>query len=137
MGGLMLVAVRGLAIAKWIHNAGGFVLLIVLAGMTLFALPRWFGGGAAVAPVALSFPAVSLLNLNLLGKMGFGAFWDRWVRHLFGGMPRSGCGPHHSPLGLVGRADHYAFLYPRHGLCPGVYLAKRQGNGVGANCAPK
>jgi len=74
MGGLMLVAVRGLAIAKWIHNAGGFVLLIVLAGMTLFALPRWFGGGAAVAPVALSFPAVSLLNLNLLGKMGFGAF---------------------------------------------------------------
>jgi len=48
MGGLMLVAVRGLAIAKWIHNAGGFVLLIVLA--------------------------VSLLNLNLLGKMGFGAF---------------------------------------------------------------
>jgi len=44
----MLVAVRGLAIAKWIHNAGGFVLLIVLA--------------------------VSLLNLKLLGKMGFGAF---------------------------------------------------------------
>jgi amino acid transporter len=74
MGALMLVAVRGLSIAKWIHNAGGFVLLIVLAGMMWFALPRWLHGGAAVAPVAFTFPAVSLLNLNLLGKMGFGAF---------------------------------------------------------------
>jgi amino acid transporter len=74
MGGLMLVAVRGLAIAKWLHNAGGFMLLLILAGMALFALPRWLHGGAAVAPVALTFPAVSLLNLNLLGKMGFGAF---------------------------------------------------------------
>src|SRR5215472_7373629 len=27
MGGLMLVAVRGLGVAKWLHNAGGFVLL--------------------------------------------------------------------------------------------------------------
>ena len=74
VGGLMLVAVRGLALGKWIHNVGGLVLLVILAGMALFALPRWFHGGAAIAPVALAFPAVSLLNLNLLGKMGFGAF---------------------------------------------------------------
>ena len=47
---------------------------MILAGMALFALPRWFHGGAAVAPVALAMPAASLLNLNLLGKMGFGAF---------------------------------------------------------------
>lgn len=74
MGGLMLAAVRGLAIAKWLHNTGGFVLLVVLGGMALFALPRWLRGGAAVAPVAVAFPAVSVLNLNLLGKMSFGAF---------------------------------------------------------------
>jgi amino acid transporter len=74
VGGLMLVAVRGLALGKWIHNSGGLIILIILAGMVLFALPRWVRGGAAVVPVALSFPAVSLLNLNLLGKMGFGAF---------------------------------------------------------------
>ncbi len=72
--GLMLVGVRGLALGKWIHNAGGLILLVILAGMALFALPRWFRGGAAVTPVALAFPAASLLNLNILGKMGFGAF---------------------------------------------------------------
>jgi amino acid transporter len=74
MGGLIWVALRGLAIAKWIHDAGGLVLVLVFAGMILFALPRWWHGSAAATPVAFTFPAVSLLNLNLLGKMGFGAF---------------------------------------------------------------
>jgi glutamate:GABA antiporter len=49
-------------------------LLLILAGMALLALPRWWHGAAMVAPVAFTLPAVSLLNLNLLGKMGFGAF---------------------------------------------------------------
>jgi len=75
MGGLMLVARRGLALGRWIHDAGGLVLIVILAAMAVFAVPRWFRGGAAVAPVALSFPAVSLLNLNILGKMSFGAFF--------------------------------------------------------------
>jgi glutamate:GABA antiporter len=74
IGGLIWLAARGLAVAKWVHNAGGFLVFLVLAVMAWFALPRWFQGGAAVAPAAIAFPAVSLLNLNLLGKMGFGAF---------------------------------------------------------------
>jgi glutamate:GABA antiporter len=74
VGGLMLAAIRGLALSKWLHNIGGFVLLLVLAAMVSFALPRWLHGGTAVAPVAFTFPAISLLNLNLLGRMGFGAF---------------------------------------------------------------
>ncbi len=76
MGGLMLVAARGLALGRWFHNFGGLVLLIVFLGMVSLALPRWAGIGPAVAsaPAALVLPAASLLNLNLLGKMGFGAF---------------------------------------------------------------
>jgi amino acid transporter len=74
MGGLMLASVRGLAISKWLHNIGGFVLFIVLAAIAFFAVPRWLRGRSIVAPVAFTFPAVSLLNLNLLGRMGFGAF---------------------------------------------------------------
>jgi amino acid transporter len=74
MGGLMLIAIRGLALSKWLHNAGGFVMIVMLALIVSFALPRWMRSGASVPPVAFTFPAISLLNLNLLGKMGFGAF---------------------------------------------------------------
>jgi len=89
LGGLMLVAVRGLALGKWIHNAGSLVLLVILAGMALFALPRWLHGRVAVAPVAVAFPAISLLNLNLLGKMGFGAFCGFDGAAIFSGELRS------------------------------------------------
>jgi amino acid transporter len=75
ISGLMVVAVRGLALGRWIHDAGGLTLIVILAAMAAFALPRWFRGEAAVAPVAFSFPAVSMLNLNILGKMSFGAFF--------------------------------------------------------------
>ncbi len=74
IAGLMLVAIRGLALGRWIHNAGGLILIATIAGMAFFAIPRWFRGGAAIPPVAFSIPAFSLLNVNILGKMGFGAF---------------------------------------------------------------
>jgi amino acid transporter len=74
VGGLALVSMRGLALGRWFHNVGSLVLLIVFGGMLLLAIPRWVHGAAATAPVSFTFPAVSLLNLNILGKMGFGAF---------------------------------------------------------------
>src|SRR5579864_7381697 len=75
IGGLMLVAMRGLGLGRWFHNAGGLILIVILTAMALFALPRWLRGGEAVAPVAFTLPAVSLLNLNILGKMSFVAFF--------------------------------------------------------------
>jgi amino acid transporter len=76
IGGLTLVTLRGLVLGRWFHNVGGSVLAIIFVGMLLFAFPRWIGIGPAVAsaPAALALPAISLLNLNLLAKMGFGAF---------------------------------------------------------------
>jgi len=74
IGALTLVAIRGMAVAKWLHNLGGLVLVLMLAAMVLFALPRWMHGTSATAPVALTFPALTLLNLNIAAKMGFGAF---------------------------------------------------------------
>lgn len=74
LGGLMLVAARGLALGRWVHDAGGFVLFTLFVGMVLFALVRLVGAGPAVAPAALALPATTLLNLNLLGKIAFGAF---------------------------------------------------------------
>jgi amino acid transporter len=71
---LVVVAIRGLAVGKRIHDVGGVTLGVLLAAMLFFAVPRWLRGGAAVAPMTLAAPAVSLLNVNLLGKMSFGAF---------------------------------------------------------------
>jgi glutamate:GABA antiporter len=76
IGGLTLVTSRGLALGRWFHNVGGSVLAILFVGMLLFALPRWIGIGPPIAstPAAIAIPAMSLLNLNLIAKMGFGAF---------------------------------------------------------------
>ena len=72
--GLMLLAWRGLAIGKWVNNFGGFAIVFLFFAMIVVAVPHWFRGSSAIAPIAFAFPAVSLLNLNLLGKMSFGAF---------------------------------------------------------------
>jgi glutamate:GABA antiporter len=74
MGGMALVTIRGLALAKWIHNLGASVLVLMIGAMLVFALPKWVHGTAVSAPAALVFPAVTLLNLNVAAKMGFGAF---------------------------------------------------------------
>jgi len=74
MGGMALITARGLSLAKWIHNLGGSVLVLMIVAMLAFAVPRWIHGRAVVAPAALVFPAVTLLNLNVAAKMGFGAF---------------------------------------------------------------
>ena len=73
IGGMMLVAMYGLALGKWIHNVGGFGLVVLLAAMLYYAVPHWFRGDVKMAPVAFALPAMSLLSLNILGKMCFGA----------------------------------------------------------------
>jgi amino acid transporter len=72
---LMAVAATiGLAVGKWVHNIGGVFMLIIFA--VLIALP--FIGLATghlreFHPFRTSLPAFSLFNLNILGKLGFGA----------------------------------------------------------------
>ena len=73
IGGMMLVAMYGLALGKWIHNVGGFGLVVLLAAMLYYAAPHWFRGDVKMAPVAFAVPAMSLFSLNILGKMCFGA----------------------------------------------------------------
>ena len=68
MGGMALITIRGLSLAKWLHNLGGAMLVIMIGAMLVFAVPRWIHGTAVSAPVALVFPAVTLLNLNVLQK---------------------------------------------------------------------
>ena len=71
---MMLASTIGLAVGKWVHNAGGVVMLLVFAA--LLALPVisvLTGHLRAYHPLRAELPAVSLFNLNILGKLGFGA----------------------------------------------------------------
>ena len=83
--GLVLVARVGLAIGKWIHGFAGFMILLLFAAMAFFATPRWFRGSVAHPPLSFAIPAFTLLSLNILGRMGFGALGGFDTVALFAG----------------------------------------------------
>jgi amino acid transporter len=67
-------AIVGLSVGKWVHNAGGvfmitiFGILIVLPFLALAT-----GHLREFHPFRTEIPRPSLYNLNILGKLGFGA----------------------------------------------------------------
>ena len=75
VGALVSITIVGLQVGKWVHNAGGILMLATFA--MIIALP-WLnvanGTLAEFHPLQTATPVISLLSLNLLGKMGFGAF---------------------------------------------------------------
>jgi glutamate:GABA antiporter len=71
---LVVLSVRGLGVAKWVHNAAG--MLMLAAFVVLIALPfvRAARGIAPVhRPLAIVPPALSLLSINIFSKMAVGA----------------------------------------------------------------
>jgi amino acid transporter len=74
LGALVLLTVVGLGAGKWVHKAGGVLMLVTFGA--ILALP-WLNVGhgtlASYHPLATEMPVFSLMTLNLLGKMGFGA----------------------------------------------------------------
>ncbi len=71
---LVLVAILGLGVGKWVHNLGGVMMLFIftlLLALPLIHLAR--GTLPTYRPFATTLPVVSLFSLNILGKMGFGA----------------------------------------------------------------
>ena len=63
---LAATAIAGLGVGKWIYNAGGITVLILLAALM----------AAHFAPhtrptLSLAIPPLTLLNLNILGKLAF------------------------------------------------------------------
>ena len=74
VAGLIVVTVIGLGVGKWIHKAGGALLIVTF--VTIIALPvlnHARGVIPAFHPLATAMPVLSLGTLNLFGKMGFGA----------------------------------------------------------------
>jgi amino acid transporter len=71
---LVIISTIGLGLGKWVHNAGGIIMLSIFA--TLIALPfvnLMHGTLHEFHPLATAVPVFSLLSLNILGKLGFGA----------------------------------------------------------------
>ena len=74
IAGIMLAALRGLELGKWIHNTGGVAMLIVFA--TLILLPVWAlcrHMPIRWTPFAIQLPARNLRSFALFGQMIFGA----------------------------------------------------------------
>jgi len=74
MGVLITLGILGLGVSKWLHNAGSVMLII--AFILLIALPfvqRARGVLAEYHPFAVTMPALSLLSLNIFGKLAVGA----------------------------------------------------------------
>jgi amino acid transporter len=75
IGALVWITIAGLRVGKWVHTVGGVLMLAIFA--MIIALP-WInvanGTLAEFHPLRTATPVISLLSLNLMGKMGFGAF---------------------------------------------------------------
>src|SRR5205814_10294316 len=74
IGALIAVTVRGLGVGKWVHKAGGALMLVTFGALLLLPWLNVANGTLpSFHPLATEAPVVSLMSLNLLGKMGFGA----------------------------------------------------------------
>src|SRR5262245_41225657 len=73
-GALVWLAILGLGVGKWVHKAGGALMLITFAALLLVPWMNVANGSlASFHPLATATPVISIMSLNLLGKMGFGA----------------------------------------------------------------
>ena len=71
---MVLASILGLAVGKWVHNAGGLVMLVVFAALLVLPVLSLLTGHLRdYHPLRTELPAASLFNLNILGKLGFGA----------------------------------------------------------------
>jgi amino acid transporter len=71
---MVVTSIRGLSVGKWIHNVGGVFMIAVFGTVMLLPLFGLLTGTLrGYHPFRAEIPEISLLNLNILGKMGFGA----------------------------------------------------------------
>lgn len=71
---LVVVSTIGLSVGKWVHNVGGMMMLIIFGALLILPILSLSTGHLnQYHPLRTSVPAFSLYNLNILGKLGFGA----------------------------------------------------------------
>ena len=74
MAALMLVAIRGLSLGKWVHNAGGIVMLVSFGALIILPFVSLARGELKeYHPLTLVAPTMSLFSVNIFTKMAVGA----------------------------------------------------------------
>jgi amino acid transporter len=73
IGGLVVTSILGLRVSKWIHNIGAVLLLVAFVLLILLPVINVARGTLhAYHPLAVTAPALTLFNLNILGKLAVG-----------------------------------------------------------------
>src|SRR5437868_5164383 len=68
VGALVLVAIRGLSVGKWVHAAGGALMLFIFGALLLLPWANLARGTLPTYhPLATAVPTVTLFSLNILG----------------------------------------------------------------------
>jgi amino acid transporter len=71
---MVVTSTIGLSVGKWVHNTGGIFMITIFSAIVLLpAIGLITGTLTEYHPFRTHLPELSLFNLNILGKMGFGA----------------------------------------------------------------
>jgi amino acid transporter len=71
---LVTLSTVGLGVGKWLHNAGGVIMIAIFAALLFLPLLHVSAGKLhGYHPFTMTMPVISLFSLNILGKLGFGA----------------------------------------------------------------
>src|SRR5215475_719373 len=98
IGTLAIISIVGLGLGKWVHNAGGLIMIaifVLLVALPLINLAR--GSITGFQPFPIALPAFTMLNLNILGKLGFAALGGFEYVAIFAGECRN-------PVRTIGRS---------------------------------
>ena len=95
---MVVVSTIGLSVGKWVHNVGGILMLVIFGALLLLPVLNLATGHLhEFHPLRTSVPAFSLYNLNILGKLGFGALGGFEYMAILAGETRS-------PAKAIGRS---------------------------------
>jgi glutamate:GABA antiporter len=102
IGLLATLAFVGLSMTKWVHNGGGVFMITIFTVLILLPfLGLATGHLESYHPFRTEMPALSLFNLNVLGKMCVGAFAGFEYMAILAGET-------HSPASAVRKSVYYA-----------------------------
>lgn len=90
VAGLMVVALLGLRVGKWITNAGSALTVLTISLLAVIPIVHlWRGTLSAYHPLRLAAPPLTFFSLSVFSKMTFGALCGFEYAAIFAGESRN------------------------------------------------